>query len=297
LATTEYCSELSLAAGEPIFGTASLAQRWALIEAAGPWDYDPFSSPGFPSGSAVWVERLKVSGYRVILIRKRIRKGSQTTMFLARSTFGATQLATACVDDLAELHELDVDGWAEGRTVSGVAALDEPVILVCTHGRHDLCCSIKGNAVARSLEEELGDHVWEASHVGGDRFAPNVVVLPFGAFFGRLPVEAAPSILSAYLGGTIDLDHYRGRSCFAFSVQAAEHHLRRNLGLFGVDDLKPLERRIEGDLRTILFEDRAARRYAVSMRVSKGAPRRLTCSASREAAPNVFELVEIDEDP
>src|SRR6266536_819344 len=58
-------------------------------------------------------------------------------------------------------------------------------------------------ALAELAEE---DWVWQISHVGGDRFAGNVVVLPEGLYFGRVgPGEAWP-VLEDYLGGRIDLD-------------------------------------------------------------------------------------------
>ena len=37
--------------------------------------------------------------------------------------------------------------------------------------------------------------------------------------------------------GRIRLDHYRGRCCYPFPVQAAEHRVREATGLTGLDDL------------------------------------------------------------
>ena len=44
-------------------------------------------------------------------------------------------------------------------------------------------------------------------------------------------------VLDEYLAGRIDLDRYRGRSRYAFPVQAAEHAVREATGLRGIDDL------------------------------------------------------------
>ena len=64
--------------------------------------------------------------------------------------------------------------------------------------------------------------MWQSSHIGGDRFAGNVVFLPEGLYFGRVePAEAWP-VLDEYLAGRIDLAHYRGRSAYSFAEQAAE---------------------------------------------------------------------------
>ena len=66
-----------------------------------------------------------------------------------------------------------------------------PILLVCTHGVHDTCCALRGRPVAAALAARWPGQVWECSHVGGDRFAPNVVVLPDGFYYGNLDPETA----------------------------------------------------------------------------------------------------------
>ena len=57
-----------------------------------------------------------------------------------------------------------------------------------------------------------GWDVWECTHVGGDRFAANMVVLPTGDMFGRLDADTAPDVLTAYAAGRLLAEHHRGRS-------------------------------------------------------------------------------------
>ena len=124
----------------------------------------------------------------------------------------------------------------------GRSALDHPLLLVCTHGKHDRCCARYGRPLYQALEEQAEDGwVWQASHLGGDRFAGNVVFLPEGLYFGRVAPAAAWSVLDEYLAGRIDLEHYRGRSAFTFAEQAAETEVRRATGLRGLDDLELVE--------------------------------------------------------
>ncbi|WP_218926810.1 sucrase ferredoxin, partial [Priestia megaterium] len=66
-----------------------------------------------------------------------------------------------------------------------------PVILVCAHGRHDPCCAVRGLPVGRALGERWPEQVWECSHIGGDRFAANVVVAPDGVYYGGLDAKSA----------------------------------------------------------------------------------------------------------
>ena len=98
---------------------------------------------------------------------------------------------------------------------------DEPVLLVCTHGRHDTCCALRGRPVAAALAQRWPDWTWECSHVGGDRFAANLVLLPDGAYYGYLD----PSPRCGWSRGTwpvrVDAGYLRGLSTEPPIVQAA----------------------------------------------------------------------------
>lgn len=50
--------------------------------------------------------------------------------------------------------------------------------------------------------------VWECSHVGGDRFAANIVILPEGLHYSRLTPSTAALPIDAYLEGSIHLPNY-----------------------------------------------------------------------------------------
>ena len=74
------------------------------------------------------------------------------------------------------------------------------------------------------------DRLWQASHLGGHRFAPNVLVLPQGVQLGRIPVERSHEVGQLLAHGRIPLDLYRGRTLFAAPVQAAELAVRSVTG-------------------------------------------------------------------
>src|SRR4029453_5830608 len=62
-------------------------------------------------------------------------------------------------------------------------------------GRHGACCAERGRPVAAALAQAHPEETWEVSHIGGDRFAGNLLVLPNGLYYGRLdpgPALAAP---------------------------------------------------------------------------------------------------------
>ncbi len=133
-----------------------------------------------------------------------------------------------------DLLELDLPALAAGSAIYAAQLSPEPLYLVCTNGRRDPCCAANGPAVFRSLSRIPGLNVWQTSHVGGHRFAANLVYLPDGLFFGRLDPLSADGAVTGLQRGELDLDHFRGRACYAEPVQAAEYYLRRQTGLSGI---------------------------------------------------------------
>jgi (2Fe-2S) ferredoxin len=86
---------------------------------------------------------------------------------------------------------------------------------------HDTCCALRGRPVAASLAKHWPDAVWECSHIGGDRFAPNVVVLPDGFYYGNLDPDSAIDVVGQHLAGTVPSTHLRGMARYSPPVQAA----------------------------------------------------------------------------
>jgi hypothetical protein len=90
------------------------------------------------------------------------------------------------------------------------------------------------------------ERLWQASHLGGHRFAPNVLVLPQGVQLGRIPVERADEVGLLLASGRIPLDLYRGRTLYAPPVQAAEIEVRSAMDHAGLADLRLVSH--EGDI-------------------------------------------------
>ena len=152
------------------------------------------------------------------------------SVFWGSSRETGTRLFRAELSSHEDLLELDFESLGELVT--------HPLLLVCTHGKHDRCCARYGRPLYDALREQAEDDwVWQASHVGGDRFAGNLVCLPEGLYFGRVGLDEAWAVLDGYLAGRIHLGCYRGRSSYPFPVQAAERRIRQELGLTGIDDL------------------------------------------------------------
>lgn len=158
--------------------------------------------------------------------------------------------------------------------------------LVCTNGARDRCCAIRGAAVAKALGVARPGAAYESSHLGGHRFAANVLVLPDGLCFGRLDVRAALSLVDELDAGRLPLEHFRGRTSLTEEQQAAEIHLRLELGLGHLDDAV----HVEGT--TFALADR--RRATVHVRGEKLEPRPYSCREDKPTAPTAWSLEALD---
>src|SRR5262245_19551698 len=209
------CSSLSLALGEPLAATASQASAWLLVEQPGGWGRKALVESQLDRDVGADLERrAKQLGIKALLVKRPGRDAGgdgPRTVMLGRSEPGAAWLERASVDRASGLIDLDLAGLTAGRRGHG-DPVDSPVYLVCTNGRRDACCAALGRPVALALESARPGRVWECSHLGGHRFAANVVCLPDGLLLGRVTPDDAESIAAVYESGRVPLAHLRGRS-------------------------------------------------------------------------------------
>jgi Sucrase/ferredoxin-like len=293
------CSAVSRASSEPLYGTASRVRGWLLLEQPGPWGPEaPLQSRLDPVLGAALQARAEAARVRLLLLRRPGRSpAGPPRCFVAHSGRRRRWVEERQLDDPADLLGLNLDGVRVGRRPGFGALARQPLHLVCTNGRHDRCCATWGRPLAAALAASHRAGVWECSHIGGDRFAGNLVCLPHGLYFGRVGPQEGPRVAAAYERGLVDLDHYRGRSCDPPVVQAADWFARRELDLLGVDDLAVLGLRPEPDgLMAVGFASPAGR-VELRLRVASAAPRLLTCNSRRALAPPAYTLVGLDRAP
>jgi hypothetical protein len=287
--TRPRCASEARARGEALVGTASVVRRWLLVEQPGAWGYDALASSELPAAVAgPLVTAARAAGVRTLLVRRpgRSRPATRRVM-LADSSPEGPWLRQASVTDVDELARLDVAGvFAAGGDGFGRRA-PGPTFLVCTHGRHDPCCADWGRPLVRGLVGAGVVRVWESSHLGGDRFAGNLLCLPHGLYFGQVGPEEGAQVAAAYRAGEIVLERYRGRSAHPMAVQAAEVLARRELGLRGIDDLVPAGRRRLGPDETEVTLRAADGRTWTARVLSTASPnaRILTCRGPEAAPP------------
>ncbi|GAB3436573.1 sucrase ferredoxin [Phycicoccus ginsengisoli] len=228
------------------YGTAARATFFLALEQPGPWGRDAATQSHLPAdlGSRL-AAACSDRGGRLSLLRRPGRHADEHhdgrhTAYLAwcgaDPWLVAPWLLEVTVEDPAALLGADLDALARGDRDAVAASLPgavptDPVLLVCTNGRRDVCCAVRGRPVAADAAALRPGRVWEASHTGGHRFAPTGVLLPHGATLARLDAGLAAAVLDE--GGTGHLpaavlgpSHDRGRSALAPDAQAAESHVR-----------------------------------------------------------------------
>jgi hypothetical protein len=200
---------------------------------------------------------------------------------VADSREGHERLAGLEVEDYEELRRIDPFETAD--------TLDQPLFLVCTHGKHDRCCARYGRPLWEGISEQLDESsAWQCTHVGGDRFAGNLVALPHGVYYGRVDRDDVADVLDHHFSGRLALDRYRGRSCWPFNVQAAERRVRAEEGLTGLTDLSLAGVTREGESRwTVRFETRVGQRD-VEVVEDAGELTLLTCSSPVARRPRRY---------
>jgi hypothetical protein len=279
----ERCSVAALRRGDSPVGSAAPGGRWLLIEHQGPWSVHAFTrSPEL----SLLARRAAGLGGRAVLIR---RPGGHVPRLgepppLRRWGLVDARPGRECTwwgtfTDEAELVDVPLD---PPRTEPS----SEPTFLVCTQGRHDSCCAISGRPVAAALAAAYPEQTWECSHIGGCRFAANLVLLPHGLVYAWASERSAMELAGAYRNGTVVPPTLRGRSSLSTPVQAAQHEARTHLGVREVDDLTPLAVTVLPmiELGTHRWEVRLAHRggeVSVLVESTWSEPDHLTCQAAQ----------------
>lgn len=272
------CAVRARTRGDELAGTASTVRAFLLLEETGPWGRHAWRDARLPEGlGAEVLRRCAAAGVRPLLIRRgRRRTLTQRRVFTAYA--GSGRLESTTVSDPRALLDLDLAALGRGQS-PGLTEHSEPVFAVCTHGRHDRCCAERGRPVLAALQAAEPEATWGVSHIGGDRFAGNLLVLGEGLYYGRLGPAAGLRVAALHREGRLDLEHFRGRSSQPMAVQAAEIHVRRTLGLDRFDAVVLRQRRRVGEGWQVGFATDSGPVQVISQPRPVGAAR-LTCAAT-----------------
>ncbi|XVV07739.1 sucrase ferredoxin [Actinosynnema sp. CA-248983] len=233
--TEPRCAAVSAALHEPQAGTAATAAAWICLEQPGPWGRDALTESHLDSGlGAELGRRAEAAGVRVLLIRRPghhadTHEPAPRRVYVASTAPGATWLERADTDP-ARLLDLDFAALAAGVRPGLGEPIAQPLLMVCTNSRRDVCCALWGRPLVAELAVDHPEAVWECTHTGGHRFSPTGVLLPTGYLYGRLDVPFARHLLAEAAHGRVVTGRCRGRSAFAKEGQVAELAVRERLG-------------------------------------------------------------------
>jgi hypothetical protein len=290
-----YCSDLSRQRDEPRYGTASAGDVWLLLEYPSWWSKNAFADSALPSEAKEHIRALltRIPRSRLLLIKQGSVRRPQLKLFVARTRERNPFIVEFDFARYEELLNLDIEAAAAGRTPAGASTLTAPLYLVCTHGRRDKCCAKFGYALYKHMRTRGVTSVWQSSHVGGDRFAANLICFPHGLFYAHVNEHDERGIVEAYGERRIVLANYRGRACYPQFVQAAEYFVRAESGRTKLNELRLLKReRLAEHKWRVQFAARDAERVyevTLSSHVSEF-HQFLTCSALAEKSVAQFNL-------
>ncbi|MFC7446937.1 sucrase ferredoxin [Rhodococcus daqingensis] len=262
---SDACTRRSSAAGEPMVARAGHTRLWVLIEHPGPW---PKSAPAgvLPQGLLDRIDELGDPARLVLIRRPRRREVTEPRWILAWSDGVNQWMREGVVDSYDDLAALPFEASAAGLEPAAGTARSAPLFVVCTHGKKDACCAELGRPIVTALSAVDGADVWECTHIGGDRFAANMIALPAGVYFSRLGAESARAAARDHLAGRMSLAQLRGRAALPQPAQVAEHVIRETTGIVALDALESYRVTTATDNTAVVDLRIAARDFRVVVR-------------------------------
>ena len=290
-----FCSDKARERGDDNTATATRLDIWILVEFPHTWGRRPLTDAGLPPAVQSTLSRAlqEIPRSRVVFIRRRFEERSGCRVYMARSapTTWTISMDLASIDDVAGLP---FRALAHGRATRAGEPAALPLVLVCTHGQRDSCCGRRGFPLYDALRNQPGLDVWQCSHIGGDRFAANAVVLPWGLYYGPVEPRDAGALAESIRREEILLDSYRGRSALPHWAQAAETFVRRNTNLLGRDALHVTSREALPEGRTLVhLRDDRGTMHEVTLELYVSTPSALlTCTSDSPCPVTQFRLVD-----
>ncbi|MYT74152.1 MULTISPECIES: sucrase/ferredoxin-like family protein [unclassified Streptomyces] len=301
------CTTASRDLDEPLAGTAATARTWLLIEQSGPWGAKALTSSHLDPAVGRALERAaEGTGVRVALVRRPGRHADRhgqprRQVYVAHTAPGDAWLRSATITAPEELLTLDFAALGAGAHGGfGTPHEGAPLALVCTNGKRDHCCAVLGRPLASELALSGEEGVWEVTHLGGHRFSPTLLVLPYGYAYGRSTAAEVKEILEAVRTGRVVTDGCRGSSAWDRPGQAAELAVRRAAREDAADALTVVRTQaVEGESPcwevTLAHVD--GRRWQVAVAQGTSAPPRPESCGAALGSPARMDVVGLREMP
>jgi hypothetical protein len=254
----QYCAQVSQETGEPFFGTAPRVDTWLLLEYTGTWGVNAIEESTLPATVKNWIANAhsRYPFFRTQFIRQHIRPNKAITCFIAITREDRQAIYHFQFESYTDLLALDLPALITGNSFYNTYLFERPLFLVCTHGKHDLCCAKFGIPIYSELLKQAGALAWQTSHLGGDKFAANLLCLPTSLYYGHVTVSEVKTIIDMYTDNQVYLAKYRGQTCYNAAVQAADYFLRKKRAQPTIGAFKLVSFQCEAtETCTVQFED------------------------------------------
>ncbi|MGE6221072.1 sucrase ferredoxin [Nubsella zeaxanthinifaciens] len=288
-----FCSLKSAENQEDLIGTGLVYKNFLFIECDEPWEENALASSSIPSKiKTKLIEFNSKAENRLLLIKKgnsNLKADKSLTLISAKLTgtfFHVKEMHINSYQDLIklDLYDLPID-----------SKIIKHYIFICTNGKKDKCCSKFGYSSFKNFEsnncEDKVD-IWQCSHLGGDRFAATCLVLPQGAYYGRIQDCNPKSFIDNLLDEKLILENLRGRSIYDGYIQAAEYFIRKKnnitkldaLTFSGATNLTETSMLVRFNNGTVL-EEIAIEKYKVDYKMA------MTCNAQEMQSPYKYRVL------
>jgi hypothetical protein len=283
------CSTLAEEIDEPMIGSVDQRVRWLMLEDRSAWG----SHATRDVLGAELVAGMKARGIQTLLVRRR--EGDPAADAVRRAFLVDTVTREMAVRTIRDPSQLTLDAVADAPVAAFGAPMNDPIFLVCTNGKRDACCALRGRALMSALATDHAERVWECTHLGGHRFAGNLVCLPDGIVYGRVTAADGPRLADAYLEGRLEPAQMRGRSAWPAPAQVAEQDLRVRLKLAALGDVTLDSAEIDAERAEVSLTtpDGATHRCRLVGERSN-LPRSISCRADEMEQPFHWRLVSAD---
>lgn len=285
----------------PLMGSAPRVDVWFLIEHPRPWGHKAFEESSIPDEvkRTLTAQASSIPHSCIQLIKHRSLDVAPALSFhvvLSRELYPVRyRFEIQRYDDILDV---DIPGVLQELPDYAAQATHEPMFLVCTNGRRDACCAARGLPVYQRLAETVGPAVWQTSHVGGHRFAANLICMPHGIYYGRVDDIDAYVLADQYARGHVYQPAMRGRSCYAPEVQAAAAYLRGSSQLLEVYRIRlDSVTSEEPDQVVVRFAELGGKLHTLRLRVERGALHLPASCGSEKLEPvDLYHLVDYQQE-
>lgn len=290
-----FCSDISRQSKESIFGTGGIEDVWILLEYPKPWGRNAIAESDLPEEVKIHLKSFSTESKKVSsLFIKQDRKTKKTLdLFIVYIDELSPKIYKSSLQDYNDLLAINRENLFSAQLPLKSSLVKHPLFLVCTNGKRDKCCTKYGFPIYKHMSALAKENVWQSSHVGGDRFASNIVCFPHGIFYGHVLQDDATAIIDSYGNDKLNLKNYRGRCCYSRHGQIAEYFVRKNSDITNLNHLilREIEQIRENAWKSVFYSEFEQKLFKLIFSSSVSTSSNyLTCRATAQKTVNEYHL-------